>query len=107
MVWVSVSLRSLSDVIPSPGAVSATHLPKLEESVNWSSWVLAPTAIPVGTRDGEDRQAFAVALPAAIAYVTPLEIEVWIAWSSAVDSPAPARRRTELTAVRPAGGILA
>jgi hypothetical protein len=64
-------------------------VPKLENDDRASPLVELPTVSACDTRAGDEAQALALLLPAAIAYVTPAEIERRTASSSAVEAPPP------------------
>ena len=72
-----------------PGAKRSTQVPKLEKDDRASVLVELPTVRAWDTRAGDELQALALLLPAAIAKVTPDAIELRTASSSAVDAPPP------------------
>jgi hypothetical protein len=59
-----------------PGALSATHAPRFEYDAKPSVMLVAPTVTTPGVLPGESLHAFALALPAAIAYEIPAFIEL-------------------------------
>src|ERR1044071_558116 len=89
IVFVAVSLVCHADVMLDPGANRSTHVPKFENDDRTSPLVELPTVSAWETRAGEELQASALLLPAAIAYVTPAVTERRTASSSAVDAPPP------------------
>ena len=89
MVLVAVSLVFHDEVMLDPGAKISTHVPKFEKDERASVLVVEPTVIAVATRAGEELQASALLLPAAIAYVTPSLIELLTAVSKADETPPP------------------
>src|ERR1051325_4204016 len=89
MVFVAVSDVSHAEVIEEPGAKMSTHVPKFEKEERASVEVVEPTVIAAATRAGEEPQASALLLPAAMEYVTPELIELLTAVSSAEDAPPP------------------
>ena len=74
MVFVAVLLPIHADVMPTPGALMCTQLPKFEKNANRSEMSVAPTVMPFGTLDGDDWHASAVLFPAATAKTTPAAI---------------------------------
>src|SRR6185503_4778777 len=89
IVLVAVSLVFHVEVMLEPGAKTSTQVPKFENDERASVVVVDPTVSAVATRAGEELQAFALLLPAAIAYVTPEAIELATAVSRAVETPPP------------------
>ncbi len=79
-------------VIPTPGAVTSTPAPKLENDANRSLPSHAATVIASGTRAGEVLLQFVCALPAATQNTTPSAIARLTAASSAVEAPPPSDR---------------
>jgi hypothetical protein len=67
IVFVAVSLVFQDEVMLEPGAKMSTHVPKLEKDERASVIVVDPTVIALGSRAGEELQASALLLPAAIA----------------------------------------
>jgi len=67
MVFVALSLVFHADVMLEPGAKMSTHVPKLENDERASVLVVAPTVLAEATRAGDELQALAFELPAAIA----------------------------------------
>jgi hypothetical protein len=67
IVFVAVSLVFQDEVMLEPGAKISTHVPKLEKDERASVIVVDPTVIALGSRAGEELQASALLLPAAIA----------------------------------------
>ena len=67
-----------------PGAITSTHEPTLENDASRSVRSLAATVMADGARAGEDEQASALLLPAATATETPSAVRRAIAWSVAV-----------------------
>ena len=67
MVLVAESDVFQADVIPTPGANTSTHVPKLENDARVSVLSVAATVSAVGVRAGDELQALALSLPAATA----------------------------------------
>jgi hypothetical protein len=67
IVFVAVSLVFQDEVMLLPGAKMSTQVPKFENDERASVIVVAPTVIAFGTRAGEELQASALLLPAAMA----------------------------------------
>src|SRR4029453_10747479 len=72
-----------------PGAKRSRQVPKFENDDRASVFVVLPTVSAWATRAGEELQAFALLLPAAIANGTPDAIAARTASSSAVEAPPP------------------
>ena len=72
-----------------PGAKISTTEPVLENDERASAIVDDPTVIASATLAGDELDASALELPAAIEYVTPLLIELRTAVSRAVETPPP------------------
>src|SRR6188474_2791347 len=89
MLLRAVSLVCQAEPMPEPGANRSRQAPKFENEGRVSLLPLAPTVSAAATRAGELWQASAVALPAAIAYVTPAAIELTTARSRAFEMPPP------------------
>ena len=66
-VLMAVSLVFQADVMPDPGANRSTQVPKLENDDRASALVELPTVSACDTRAGDELQASALLLPAAIA----------------------------------------
>ena len=75
IVFVAVSLVFHADVMLEPGAKISRQVPKLENEERASVMVVEPTVIALTVAAGENEQASALLFPAAIAYVTPAEME--------------------------------
>ena len=67
IVLVAVSLVFQDEVMLEPGAKMSTQVPKFENDERASVLVVAPTVTALATRAGDELQAFALELPAAIA----------------------------------------
>src|SRR6266545_4452211 len=86
---VAVSLVFTDDTIATPGPKMSRQRPKLENDARRSVRSVAPTVIAAGTRAGLKLQALALLLPAAIAYVTPAEMDRFTAASIDALGPPP------------------
>ena len=89
IVFVAVLLVFHADVMPDPARRDRRQVPKFENDDRASMLVGLPTVRACATRAGEELQAFALLLPAAIAKVTPEAIALRTASSSAVEAPPP------------------
>jgi len=89
IVFVAVSLVAHAEVMLDPGAKMSRHVPQFEKLERESLLVVEPTVIAAATRAGDEKQASALLLPAAIAYVTPELIEFETAVSSEELAPPP------------------
>ena len=94
IVFVAVLLVYHDDVMLTPGAKMSTQEPKFAHDAFVSLLLVALTVIAEATRAGDDLQAscatpMKLPLPAAIAYVTPLAMELATALSNAVEAPPP------------------
>ena len=67
IVLVAASPVFQADVMFEPGANRSTHVPKLEKDDRASVFVELPTVSACDTRAGDELQALALLLPAAIA----------------------------------------
>jgi hypothetical protein len=81
-VLVAVSLEYQDEVLLEPGANTS----KFESDERASVELVEPTVIAAAARDGEPLQAFALSLPAATAYVTPLPVDRLTALSNVVST---------------------
>jgi hypothetical protein len=67
IVFDAVLLVYHADVMLDPGANRSRHVPKLENDDRASEDVVEPTVTAAATRAGEELQALALLLPAAMA----------------------------------------
>ena len=89
MVFVAVFVLYQSDVMPTPGALMSTQLPKFEKDANPSLMSVAATVMAEDSLEGELLQALAVLFPAATAKVTPALTALATAWLSVAENPPP------------------
>ena len=86
---VAVLLPIHDEVMPTPGAIMSTHLPRLLKLANASLISLAATVIAAGTRAGDDLQASCLEFPAATTTITPSFIRLFTAVSIAEEARPP------------------
>src|SRR5437764_648479 len=89
IVFVAVVLPIHADVMPTPGALKSTHVPKLENDAKASLIVVAPTVSALGALLGDSLQASPALLPAATAKTTPEVMALSTAALSVEEKPPP------------------